>query len=261
MSEPGRSRAPFSDQRKQAILQQLGAAGRVEVTGLAERLGVSGESIRKDLVQLESQGLLRRVHGGAVPVQELSFEPAVSVRTSMAPEKAAIARAALAHVPPGGSILLDAGSTTAELAHVLPADRELTVYTNALPIALTLVARPLIAVHTLGGRLRPRTVAEVDHITARTLASINVDVAFLGTNALSFTRGLTTPDEAEAAVKRLMLGAAERRVFLVDHTKFGRKSLCQHAELSDIDLLITDSGVEDSHVEALAAADVPLQVV
>jgi DeoR family transcriptional regulator, fructose operon transcriptional repressor len=252
-------RPPYAAQRKQAIVARLRGAGRVDATDIASELGVTNETVRKDLIALEHQGLLRRVHGGAVPVEQLAFEPAVATRTYYAEEKTRIARAALAHLPPSGSVLLDAGSTTARLAELFPTDRELTVFTNTLPIALTLVNHPLLTVLTLGGRIRPVTQAEVDDWAARSLAEINVDVAFLGTNAISVDRGLTTPDPAEAAVKRLMLLSARRRILLADSSKVGAVSLVKHADLSDIDLLITDTGLPDGELRTLLAAGLTVE--
>lgn len=253
--------APFSAERKQQILNALRTDRRLDAADLAVRLGVTGETVRKDLIQLERNGLLRRVHGGAVPVEQLSYEPAVSARTEFAAEKIRIARAALAHLPAQGSILIDAGSTTAQLAEILPGDVELTVYTNALSVALALVSRPRLTVFTLGGRLRSRTLAEVDDFAVRALAEINVDVAFLGTNGISLERGLTTPDPAEAAVKRLMLGAAQQRIFLVDHSKIGLVRGSRHAEIGDMDLLITDRGLTREQRQALEASGVRVQCV
>lgn len=250
----------FAAQRQQFVLQQLAALGRVEAARLATELGVSTESVRKDLAVLETRGLLRRVHGGALPIHELTFEPRVDQRTSFMAEKDAIAHAALAHIPPGGSVLLDAGSTTTRLAELLPADQELFVCTNALPIAMLLLSRPSITVRTLGGTVRRATLAEVGQFAGEALGQINVDVAFLGSNGVSFTRGLTTPDEHEAVVKSHMRRAARRRILLVDHSKFGRESLCRHAELSDIDLLITDSGVSRADLKALDRAGVRVEV-
>jgi DeoR family fructose operon transcriptional repressor len=129
MSGTGRSRPPFSQQRQHLILQQLAADRRADVTDLPRRLGVSGEPARKDLVQIETQGLPRRVHGGAVPVQELSFEPAVAVRTTT--EEISSARCPRVH--PAGRFDSARGRRhlTAELAKIQPADRELTVLDTA----------------------------------------------------------------------------------------------------------------------------------
>jgi len=175
-------------------------------------------------------------------------------------EKQRIARAALEHLPARGAVLLDAGSTTAWLAEIFPTDRSLVVFTNTLPIALTLLGRPNLTVHTLGGRLRGPTSAEVGPLADRALRDLNVDVAFLGTNGISLDRGLTTPDPAEAATKRLMLSAARRRILLADHSKVGLVSLCKHGELRDIDLLITDAGLPHDQNAALVAAGLPTEL-
>lgn len=257
-SDNGRS--PYSPQRQQAIISTLRTSGRVDAADMARMLRVTSETVRKDIIRLERQGLLRRVHGGAVPIGELHYEPAVTARTEYAAEKDGIATAALAHLPSSGSVLLDAGSTTARLAALLPDDRELTVFTTALPIALTLLARPHLTVFVIGGRLRSRTVATVGSWAARMLGEINVDVAFLGTNGIRVDRGLTTPDHEEAAIKRLMLKAARRRVLLADHSKVGQLSVCQHADLADIDLFLTDTGLAPDDLAALRAAGLTVEL-
>lgn len=249
----------YADERKRYVLEALRRDGRVDATAIADALSVTGETVRKDLIQLERQGLLRRVHGGAVPVTSLSYEPAVETRTEFRSEKTRIAKAALAHLPDRGSVLIDAGSTTAELVEIFPGDRELTVYTNTLPLALQLLTRPLLTVYTLGGRVRPTTFAEVDDWTARALAELNVDVAFLGANGISLGRGLTTPDQAEAAVKRRMLACAHRRVLLADHSKIGTVSGVQYGTLADVDLLLTDTGLAAGDLTALTAAGVTVE--
>ncbi|WP_146359370.1 DeoR/GlpR family DNA-binding transcription regulator [Arthrobacter yangruifuii] len=255
------ARTAYAVQRHQQILLKLRAEQRVDTAELAAAFGVSGESIRKDLIHLERHGQLKRVHGGAIPADSLSFEPAVSARTEYASEKARIARAALEYLPHQGAVLIEAGSTTEKLADTFPGDRELTVFTNALPIALALVNRPLLTVFTLGGRLRSRTLAEVDEWALRSLAEMNADVAFLGTNGISIERGLTTPDAAEAQIKRAMLTSARRRVFLCDHSKINVVSTVQHAKLSNVDVLITDTGIENKDLRALRAAGVHVECV
>ncbi|HST80388.1 MAG TPA: DeoR/GlpR family DNA-binding transcription regulator [Kineosporiaceae bacterium] len=251
----------FPAQRHEYLLQQLARHGRVEAGRLADELGVSTESIRKDLTLLEDRGLLRRVHGGAIPVGELTTEPAIQDRTSFGPEKRAIARAALRHLPPaGGSMVVDAGSTTALLAAQLPTDRGLLAYTNALPVAQVLAQNPGIDLWTLGGAIRHQTLAAVGPNAVQQLASVNVDVAFLGTNGISFTRGLTTPDPAEAAVKTAMGQAAQRRILLADHSKIGQIRTHRHADLSDLDLLITDAGIDPTDQEKLTQAGITVEI-
>ncbi len=251
----------FPAQRHKYVLDQLARRGRVEAGRLSEELGVSTESIRKDLTVLEARGLLRRVHGGAIPAGGLTAESAVQERTSFTAEKEAIARAALRHLPPpGGSVIIDAGSTTACFSAELPSDHELLAYTNALPIGQLLAGNPGIDLWTLGGLIRRPTLSAVGPHAIGQLRSVNVDVAFLGTNGISFTRGLTTPDLAEATVKAAMIGAAGRRILLADHSKIGQVRLCRHADLNDIDLLITDAGVSAPDLSELRRAGVSVEI-
>ncbi|MCU1514398.1 MAG: DeoR/GlpR transcriptional regulator, partial [Microbacteriaceae bacterium] len=155
-------------------------------------------------------------------------------------QKERIARAALDELPDGGSIILDAGTTTVRLAELLPLDRELTVVTHSIPVAHVLIARPNISLHLLGGVVRPRTLAAVGEWTRAQVKEMFVDVAFMGTNGISVERGLTTPDMAEASVKRALIAASRRTVVLADHTKFGREEFALVAPLSLIDTVITD---------------------
>jgi DeoR family transcriptional regulator, fructose operon transcriptional repressor len=235
----------YAEERQQEIVRLAQKNSRVDVMALADELNVTAETIRRDLTVLERAGVLRRVHGGAIPVERIGFEPAVAARGAvLTAEKERIAKAALAEVPPEGGIILDAGTTTARLAQALPTDRELTVVVNSPVLATILGPRTNITVLLLGGRLRGRTLAAVDDWALRPLADLYVDVAFMGTNGCSVERGLTTPDQAEAAVKRAMIAAARRVVVLADHTKIGNDNLARFGSLSDVDLLITDSGLD-----------------
>jgi len=172
----------------------------------------------------------------------------------MSAQKERIAKAALDELPDGGSIIIDAGTTTAHLARLLPTDRELMVVTHALPIANLLVSWPNVTLCMLGGIVRPRTLAAVGDWTRHNLADVFADVAFIGTNGLSAARGLTTPDQSEAAAKRAMIKAARRSVVLADHTKIGVDHFSRFADLSDIAAVITDDGLDPetaAEIEAL----------
>jgi DeoR family fructose operon transcriptional repressor len=245
----------YAEERLQYIVGLARANGRVDVAELAAELSVTAETVRRDLTQLERQNVLRRVHGGAIPVERLGFEPALALRDSvMTAEKDRIAKAALAELPEEGAILLDAGTTTARLAELLPLDRPLTVVTNALPLAVTLATRPNLNVLVLGGRVRGRTLATVDTWATDALAQTFVDVAFIATNGVSVRRGLTTPDHTEAATKRGMISAAARCVLLADHSKMGVDHLARFGDLGQVDTLITDTGVDDRVAAELESA-------
>lgn len=257
--QSSRAKPRYSVERQQEISRILRREGSIDATAVARELDVTTETIRKDLIRMERAGQLARVHGGAVPVGSHSLEPDVTSRTEHAAEKRRIAAAALHHLPEAGSVLIDAGSTTAELVDLFPDDRELTVFTHVVPFALALLARPQLAVYTIGGRVRRQTLAAVGAWTSRVLDELNVDVAFLGTNGFTIERGLTTPEPAEAEIKRRMVGCAQRRILLADHSKFGQLSLVQHAELPDIHLLITDSGMSDADADRLKSAGLPVE--
>jgi DeoR family fructose operon transcriptional repressor len=235
----------FATERQQAILHRARTAGRVDVLSLAGELEVTPETIRRDLTSLERRRLVRRTHGGAVPVGRGDVEPQLSDRQQLrADEKRRMAQVALDELPDEGAIMFDAGSTIAELARLLPDDRELTVVTNGLTVALLLAERRNITLHVLGGRTRGRTLATVEAWGERALSEIFVDVAFLGANGVSLARGLTTPDVAEATNKRAMIGAARRTVILADHTKFEADAFARFGELADVDVIVTDSALD-----------------
>lgn len=246
----------YAEERQQAILERARGDGRVDVAALAADFGVTYETVRRDLTVLERHGVLRRVHGGAIPVERIGFEPELHLRDSvLTEEKERIAKAALAELPEEGAVLLDAGSTTGRLAAQLPTDRELTVVTNSLPIAATLSSRANITLLVIGGRLRSRTKATVDAWALQVLEQTYVDVAFMATNGISVERGLTTPDTSEAEVKRRMVRAARRAVLLADHTKVGNDHFARFAGVDDIDCFITDTGLAGGLADELRALD------
>lgn len=251
----------YAEERRQAIADLGRREGRVDVSALAARFDVTTETIRRDLTDLEDRGVLRRVHGGAIPVERFRTEPAVADKaTRMAEEKRRIAKAALAFVPEGGTVLLDAGTTTLALVRALPAEVELTAVTNDLGIAQELAARPNVNVLVLGGRVRSRVLATVDDWALRTLQDVAVDVAFVATNGVSVDRGLSTPDVAEAAVKRAMIATGTQVILLADHTKVSDEHFARFGAITDVDVLVTDGGLSDDEVGRFREAGVEVRV-
>ncbi|MEZ7007366.1 DeoR/GlpR family DNA-binding transcription regulator [Streptomyces sp. AD55] len=242
----------YAPERQQEILRLARDGGRVDVVSLAEEFQVTAETIRRDLKALDRAGLLRRVHGGAIPAGRLDFEPDLAEReTTAADEKDRIAKAALAEVPVEGTMILDAGSTVARLASALPREASLTVVTHSLPIAARLADHPGIQLHLVGGRVRHRTRAAVDAWALRAYGEIRADVVLLAANGFSAEHGLTTPDLAEAAVKRAAVASARRVVLLADSSKHGQEHFARFGGLGDVDLLITDSGLSPEDATAI----------
>jgi len=185
----------YAEERQQAISEIVVRQGRVAVTELASLYDVTTETVRRDLTLLERAGLVRRVHGGAVPIGSV-IEARLSERVvSNSVEKDRIAKAAAALLPPfEATMLLDAGSTLGRLATHLPRDRRLVVFTHALTVASTLVTHANVELHLLPGRVRLTTQAAVGVETVEFAGRLHADFAFVGTNGISLTHGLSTPD-------------------------------------------------------------------
>lgn len=253
----------YAEERQQAMAELVTRSGRRSVVDLADQYEVTTETVRRDLSVLERLGLVRRVHGGAVPAGSLRvIESGVGDRdATRAAEKQAIARAALRLLPPGGgTVLLDAGTTTARLAALLPRDLPLCVVTHAVPIAARLAGEQHVELHLLPGRVRPTTQAAVGAGTVAALAELRADVAFVGTNGLTVEHGLSTPDSEEAATKRAMVRSARAVVALADSTKIGSEAAIRFAAVAELDVLVTDAGLASQDHEALAAAGVEVVI-
>lgn len=245
----------YAPERHRAILEAVTRDGRASVVDLSDSLAVAPETIRRDLSNLERQGLVRRVHGGAMPAARLGFEPTVDSRINEhQDEKFRIAQAALAEVPAEGAIIVDAGTTTGTLLNLIPDTYELTVVTNSVLHAAALAHRSNITVLMLGGRVRSRTMACVDEWAIDGLKGLYADVAFVGSNGITADRGLTTPDRKEAAIKNAMLLAARRRIVLADNTKFGVNHFAAFGSLEDVEVVITDALVDDDVADEIEAA-------
>ncbi len=245
-SPPNGSRTLYAPQRHEEIVATARRAGRVEVNALAEQLTVTPETIRRDLARLERLGKIRRVHGGALPLAETEPEPTLLDRLGRHSDaKERIAARAVLELPPRGTILLDSGTTTLAIARALPLDAELDVVTNSVAIAAVLSDHPHLEIHMLGGTIRRRTGACVGHWATQALHRLCIDVAFIGVNGFSLNRGMTTPDETEADVKRAMVLSSRRPIIVADSSKAGQARLHRFADVDDIALLITDEGLDD----------------
>ena len=246
--------------RQQAIYMLALKQGSVDVADLARRYGVTTETIRRDLSELQSRQLLRRVHGGAVLVERMDYEPMVEARDTVNAEaKLLIATAAVPEIPERGSVIIDSGSTGQRLAQVFPVQRDVHVITNSLVTALTLARRGLRELTVLGGAVRTKRLAMVDETTRAELQHMAIDVLFMSCDGLSYQHGLTTPYREEHSIKRAMMERARWVVALVDHSKFGNMQMFSFAAFDQIDLLITDSGVDPEALDFLKSQDVSVR--
>lgn len=247
-------RALFQSQRQRAILAQTLDQGRVDVAELARSFRVTTETIRRDLSDLQSQRMVRRVHGGAVPWEKPGFEPLLAIRNDQQDnEKRRIAKVAAHEIPDTGSIIIDSGSTLTRFAEHVPTDRELRVVTNSLATAHVLAENERLSLVVIGGTVQRNTLAMVDAQAVEAVREMSVDTLFISSDGVSIEGALTTPYRAEAALKRAMIEAARRVVVLVDHSKFGNDHFARFAEWTDIDVFITDAAVGDETVSALEA--------
>ncbi|ALJ20099.1 DeoR/GlpR family DNA-binding transcription regulator [Microbacterium sp. No. 7] len=252
----------YAPERQQIVEQLIDAHGRVSVIDLARRFGVTTETVRRDLHQLEDRGVLRRVHGGAVAPNRVSTaEFSLAEREQRGSEaKHAIAQRALDLVPEGftGSIYLDAGTTTGVFAHALGArvaQRSIEVVTHSMTIAHALAGVTGLGLTAIGGRVRGLTAAAVGAHTVATIERMRPDIAFVGTNGICERFGLSTPDPDEAAVKQAIVAAAQRVVVLSDSSKFGQQLLVSFAPLADIDVLVTDRAPDAALSQALIESE------
>jgi DeoR family transcriptional regulator, fructose operon transcriptional repressor len=252
ISPPGGTRLPHD--RQHGIYMLALRQGSVDVADLARRYGVTTETIRRDLSDLQERQLLRRVHGGAVPIERMNHEPMVDARDMVnAEEKLRIATMAVAEVPERGSVIIDSGSTGQRLADVFPVERDVHVVTNSLITALTLSRRGLRDLTVLGGAVRTKRLAMVDDTTRRELEHMAIDVLFISCDGLSFKHGLTTPYREEHTLKRAMIERANRVVALVDQSKFGNVQMFSFATFDEIDVLVTDTRADPEAVDFLSS--------
>jgi len=237
--------------RQALILQEVRGSGSARVSELTLRMGVSDMTIRRDLEVLARTGLIDKVHGGAVlPGAPSSHEPGFDTKSTLEqPAKAAIAQAAAELVTPGSAIGLSAGTTTFALAERLIAIPGVTLVTNSVRV-VNLLRRPRVGDHggrdasvVLTGGTRTPSDALVGPVADLTIRSLHLDLLFLGCHGIDPVAGLTTPNLAEAETNRAFMQAARKVTVVADHTKWGIIGLCSFAELSEVDMLVSDSGL------------------
>lgn len=245
----------LSAERRQAILATLNRDGKVVAARLVEELGVSEDTIRRDLRELAAQGLVHRVHGGALPPapQPGSF---AHRRATSAGEKAALAAACVALLAPARVVLLDGSTTNLELARRLPSDRPLTVLTNSPPIAAALAEHPTAEVIQIGGRLDKAAQVTVGPTAVDFIRSVRADAVVLGVCALHPDHGLTTEDLEEAHVKRAMVESSADVIALATSDKLRAGSPYLVAPVAELTHVVADADAPDELLDPYRALGV-----
>ncbi|MCX4662279.1 DeoR/GlpR family DNA-binding transcription regulator [Streptomyces uncialis] len=241
----------LAEQRRALIVDEVRRRGGVRVNELTRKLGVSDMTVRRDLDALARQGVLEKVHGGAVPVVEAStHEPGFEAKSALElTAKEDIARAAAALVVPGTAIAMSGGTTTYALAQRLLAVPELTVVTNSVRVADVFhvaqrgAGRTGSSTVVLTGGVRTPSDSLVGPVADQAIAALHFDVLFLGVHGISAEAGLSTPNLAEAETNRRLVRSARRVVVVADHTKWGTVGLSSFASLDQVDTLVTDTGL------------------
>jgi len=245
--------------RLQVITDFIRQRGSVRSRDLVQALGVTDETIRRDLARLAEQGLVRRAHGGALAVRPSDETDTAFRLREHAVEKAAIGRRAAELVKDGSSIILDSGTTTLGLARALRGKENLTVVTTAVTNAIELVGNPTMSVIMTGGVIRPTTFGASGQLAAATLRGLHVDQTFLAIHSASVAGGLTYPLFEEVDAKRAMIEAASEVILLADHSKFGRQALVRVAPITAVNRIITTAGIDPG--EAAAIRDLGIELI
>ncbi|MFT4083747.1 MAG: DeoR/GlpR family DNA-binding transcription regulator [Nocardioides sp.] len=250
----------LSLERQRRVLQLLRENGSGNVADLAQSLGVSASTVRRDLREMDDRGLLSRVHGGA-SLLNADLEPGLMSRSiEHSDEKRRIGEAAAARVPDDSTVLITGGTTTEAMLPFLAGRQGITVLTNGLSIATHLSIYPEISVVVLGGVLRHEEMSLLGRIAEQALAEFQVDVAFSSAYAMSAEHGLSGAHVNEAGTDRRMLQTADRLVVLADSTKFARRGPVRLASVDQIDCLVTDSATPSDDLDTLRGRGVEVVI-
>lgn len=251
----------FAEERRRTILNLLEKQNKVYVPELCEFFNVSPATIRTDLRVLDHEGALKRTHGGAVNLSKTSYELTSNFKLShRSDEKTRIAGYAIQLIENGDTIALDTGTTTLELAKLLPSKHDLTVITNDIAIANYLEQNSGAKIIVLGGVIRRGFNCTAGSMTAKMMEPFHVDKAFIASNAFSFEAGFTTPSEEQAEVKSALIRSASIVNMLIDSSKFNSIAFYRFARLDDIDRLITDNQLSSEDLNLLNSYQDTLKV-
>lgn len=261
-SDPSATPSTRRSDRMVALLASLSGRGEVQLSDLASELGASAATIRRDVAALAEQGLLVRTHGGARSAGPGSELPVRLRDGRHRRAKQAIAHEAVQAIPTGKqAIALTGGTTTAEVLRALHHRRDLTIITNSVGIALEAANQGQSRVLIAGGVLRPNSLELVGSLTESTFNQINVGTAIVGCDGISVEGGLTTHDDVEARTNHTMVDRAQCVIAVADGSKIGRVTLAKLADLTSIDILVTDASADPDELQRIRRAGVSVRVV
>jgi DeoR/GlpR family transcriptional regulator of sugar metabolism len=252
-----REGAMLPAQRRDELLRLLQAEGRVVAKDVAARLGLSEDSVRRDLREMAAAGLCQRVYGGALPVSPAVADYAGRHRVAVE-NKDRVARRAAQLVRPGTTAILDGGTTALAVARALPPDLRATVVTHSPTVAAALAEHPTVEVLVLGGRLFKHSVVTSGSMLAEAASGVWADVFLLGVTGVHAEAGLTTGDADEAATKRLLAGRAGDTYVLASAEKIGAASPFRVLPMADVTGIVTDTPLDGPAARALLDAGAPL---
>lgn len=249
--------------RMVAILRLLNEQGALSIAFLSRRLNVSATTLRRDLADLESQGVLSRTHGGAKALIGTAELPVDLRSTQSQAAKRAIAQRAAQLLPQGHrlAVAINGGSTAGEVAQQLAPRHDVTIVTNSLTTAMGIGGRPGSQVIMTGGVVRSPSFELVGTLAENTCNAINVNVAILGADGVSAVGGATTHDDAEARTNRAMALHSQRLIIVADGSKIGRLTWAKVVDAERISDLVTDSTADMAELSQLAAAGVRIHCV
>jgi DeoR/GlpR family transcriptional regulator of sugar metabolism len=237
-------------ERQIELTRLLERAGRLSVAQVCVQFNISEATARRDLETLAEQGLVQRVHGGAIIVRHAAPEEPVLRRTHEQVEaKERIGRAASALVRDGETVFLGSGTTVFQVAQGL-VGRKISVITNSLPVINLMAERDNITLIALGGILRDRELSFIGHITEQALLEVRADKVVIGIRAINLEQGLTNDYLPETMTDRAILNIGREVILVADHTKFGLISMAFVAPINAVNRLVTD---EQSDPELIAA--------
>ena len=249
-----------SFERQRELIRLVGRAGRLSIAQICAQLSISEATARRDLEALSKQGLIQRVHGGAIIVHQAApDEPLLRRSYEQEDEKERIGRAAAALIRDGETVFLGSGTTVLQAAHHL-VTRNIVVITNSLPVINLMSERSNITLIALGGMLRSSELSFIGHITEQVVSELRADKVIIGIRAISLVQGLTNDYLPETLTDRAILNLGRENIIVADHTKCGVVSTAFVAPLTSINMLVTDNQTDTEFIELLRSQGIDVIV-